>query len=78
MRQQILAEFESAGSAFERWQSATGEEGARLALDVAAALERAATSLRRAARSSTGEFDPTNADFVQLMRRVEAAYYGAL
>ena len=78
MRQKILEEFQNAGAALERWQSATGEEGTRLALDAAAALERTAASLRQAAQSSTAEVDPTNGDFVLLMRRVEAAYYGAL
>jgi hypothetical protein len=76
MKQQILAEFQSAGAALERWQSATGGEATRLALDVAAALERTAASLRHAARQSTGEVGPANGDFAQLMRRVEAAYYG--
>ena len=72
MKTEIMLEFQSAAAALERWRSAA-RPATGLALDAAAALERAAAGLREA----EGSRGPTS-DFAAAMRRVEAECYDGL
>jgi hypothetical protein len=78
MKAQILAAFGSASMAMDRWSAAEGDSCSNLALDAAAALERAAADLRRAGSSADSEPSSAGLAFARAMRRVEAECYNTL
>lgn len=76
MQSEIMLEFQSAAAAIERWRHAERPGAAELALDAAAALERAAAGLRQSAPAEARSI--AGSDFAAAMRRVEAECYDSL
>lgn len=76
MQSEVMLEIQSAAQAIERWRHAARPGAAGLALDAAAALERAAAGLRQAVPAEPR--DVAGSDFAAAMRRVEAECYDSL
>ena len=76
MQSEIMLEFQSAAAAIERWRLTERPGAAELALDAAAALERAAAGLRQAVPAEPRSI--AGSDFAAAMRRVEAECYDSL